>query len=301
MYQSSDANSVGPTPGAQLTDELQSALWRAGRVIFLYTRVDADWDWCLFESGLALQPDTPPTHLTVFTCGAEAPPQLAGRVLVKIRDRSDIQRFTNQFLTDEDFFPGLDRAIAPGFQENNPDVIAAADSFFDALTEIPDPRDDRVEDWPAYPFLQLEIDAGGSGRLREDGPPEHRIATAREVVREARVSDSDSEGARLFNRRWQEGDEACFGDYVKAWCERNADEAPAWLDALCEQMLEGARWEWPSLRWVLMRSMDKRDGTFYGPVLTRVRRWPDRRMQFDVEFQPFALGAGGEVEVQLPS
>jgi TIR domain len=299
VYQSSDANAVGPKAGAQLTDELREALWRAARVIFLYTRVEADWGWCLFESGLALQPDTPPTRLTVFSCGGTAPPQLSDRVHVKIRDRSDIQRFTNHFLTDKDFFPGLDRAIA-GFAENDPDVIAASDSFYGALQEIPDPQDQRVEDWPAYPFLQLEIGCDDSERLCAEGARADRLDVARDVVRQARVSDSDSEGARIFNRRWQEGDTATFGEYVKAWCEHYDDAAPDWLDALCDQLLDGARWQWPSLRWVLMRSIDRKDGALYGPALTRVRRWPDRRMQFDVEFQPFELAPDGAVEIKLP-
>lgn len=133
VYQSSDANSEGPKAGSFLTDSLQRALWDAGRVILIFTRKDADWGWCLFECGLTLQPDTPPTRLTVFTCNATAPPQLAGRVHVKIRDRADVQRFTNEFLTDPGFFPGSSKPVAPGFKANDPDVLAAANSLFEEL------------------------------------------------------------------------------------------------------------------------------------------------------------------------
>jgi TIR domain-containing protein len=301
VYQSSDANSEGPKAGGVLTDELQRALWRAGRVILVYTRTDADWGWCLFECGLALQPNTPPTCLTVFSCGSTAPPQLAGRVHVKIRDRGDIQRFTNHFLTDKGFFPGLNKAIA-GFQENDPNVLAAAETLFDDLAKIPDPRDENVQDWPAYPFIQLEIDAEGRARLPADGPYEGRLLSARELILEARISDSDSEGARIFGRRWDPAVETRFGELVRGWCERFGADEPPWLDALSEQVMEAAGWCWPTLHWVLMRSMDQRDSSVYGPVVTRVRRWPDDRMQFDIVFEPFELTDGGErVKVRLPA
>jgi hypothetical protein len=301
VYQSSDANSEGPKAGGQLTDELEQALWRAGRVVLVYTRKDADWGWCLYECGVALQPNTPPTKLTVFTCTGTVPPQLAGRVYVKIRDRGDIQRFTNDFLTDPAFFPGLHKAIAPGFGDNDPDVLSAANNFFDELGTIPDPQDEQVQDWPAYPFLQLEITAEERSELCADGAYERRLATAREVVTQARISDSDTEGARIFGRRWDIGADTRFGEYVRDWCDRYSDDAPAWLDSLTEQIMEGARWSWPTLHWVLMRSMDAHDGAVYGPAVTRVRRWPDDRMQFDVEFQPFELADGGQqVKVRLP-
>ena len=65
--------------------------------------------------------------------------------------------------------------------------------------------------------------------------------------------------------------------------------------------MAGARWEWPHLSWVLMHSMDPNDGRLYGPALTRVRLWPDDRMQFDVEFLPFMIAESGDhVEVRLP-
>lgn len=300
VYQSSEANAERPTAGNNLADELKRALWRAERVIFIYTDKDADWGWCLHECGLAVLPDTPPTRVTVFTCGASAPPQLAGRVVVKIRDRGDVQHFANQFLTSPDFFPGHNHAVT-GFNENDADVVAAATGLFDALAEIPDPQGNEMRHWPANPFLQLEIEGEDHQRLQADGSHRQRLEIAHQILVQSRITDSDSEGARIFGRRWEPAADTRFGEFISGYRERLGDGQVGWLDALCDQMLAGARWEWPTLDWVLMRSMDRNDPRVYGPALTRVRRWPDNRMQFDVEFLPFVLDEGADhVKVRLP-
>ena len=59
------------------------------------------------------------------------------------------------------------------------------------------------------------------------------------------------------------------------------------------QVMKGIQWEWPDLGWELMRSIDNRDSTLYGPVVTRIRRWPSKRMQFDISFNPFGLTEDG--------
>lgn len=301
VHQSSDANSEGPKPGSRLTKSLQDALWRAGRVILIFTRKDANWGWCLFECGVALRPDSPPTLFTVFTSGEAAPPQLADRVHVKIRDRTDVQRFTNLFLTDPGFFPGFDNPIAPGFQKNGSDVLAAAKSLSDDLDKIPDAHEESVQDWLAYPFLQLEVSPEERDKLCAEGGPKDRLSLAREVVRSARITDSDSEGARIFGRRSDMDADTRFGALIASWSEMYGTAMPPWVDVIAEQMRDGARWSWPRLRWVLMRSMERDEGRLYGPVVMRVRRWPDHRMQFDVAFYPFELARDtGELKLEMP-
>ncbi len=80
----------------------------------------------MYECGLALQRDTPDTIIKVFTCDDSGPPQFEGRVLVKIKDRADVLRFTNDFLTDAEFFPDFGEKVAPGFNPNDSSVVSAA-------------------------------------------------------------------------------------------------------------------------------------------------------------------------------
>jgi hypothetical protein len=301
VFQSSDAKSDGPRAGGYLTDQLRDALWRTGLVILIYTRPEADWSWCMYECGLALRPDTPDTHVKVFTCGTPGPPQFEGRVVVKITERADVLRFTNDFLTDAGFFPGFNEKVAPGFHPNDENVVGAADRLFQEMDAIELPTEDRVDEWPAYPFLQLELDPEDAIRLAEETmSQDERFQATHEALLRARITDSDSEAARIFGRREVEAG-TTFGSLLKGWSDTFGEDAP-WERSLVHQVMKGIQWAWPNLRWELMRSIDDRDSTLYGPVVTRIRRWPTKRMQFDVSFNPFGLTDDGEhVRVGIPS
>jgi hypothetical protein len=58
--------------------------------------------------------------------------------------------------------------------------------------------------------------------------------------------------------------------------------------SLAEQITRAVQWQFPAVRWSLMRSTDSGDNTWYGPFVAHVRRFPNRAMQFDVYFQKFA-------------
>lgn len=290
VFQSSDAKASGPKAGGYLTDQLASVLWKTGIVILVYTRQDADWGWCMLECGLALHPESPDTRVIVFTCDAGSPPQFEGRVNVKISDRADVQRFTNDFLTDPKFFPGYGEAVAGGFAPNDDNVVDAATRLYDALNEVEiSPAQDRVEDWPAYPFLRLQLEAEQREQIcREGMSGEERLQTALELLKQATIEDSDDEAGRIFGRRRPEAGTP-FGDLVRDWSECFPDAEPVWLEALAQQVMKGAQWAFPPVRWELMRSMDDEDGALYGPMVSRIRRWPSRTMQFDVYFHKFRL------------
>jgi hypothetical protein len=59
VYQSSSAEAEAPDVGRALTAELKAALWKTGIVILLYTSEDQDWQWCMWECGVATNPNSP--------------------------------------------------------------------------------------------------------------------------------------------------------------------------------------------------------------------------------------------------
>ncbi len=125
-----------------------------------------------------------------------------------------------------------------------------------------------------------------------------RLEATIAVLHEAPITDSDSEGARIFGGQIEP--DATFGSLLKGWCD-TFEPDPPWQPALAHQVMRGVQWKWPELRWELMRSVDSRDATLYGPVVTRVRRWPSKRMQFDVCFSPFGLTERGDhVRIGIP-
>lgn len=254
----------------------------------------------MYECGLALKPDTPDTILKVFTCDDAGPPQFEGRVLVKVKDRADILRFTNDFLTESDFFPHFPEKVAPGFLSNDSSVIEAADRLFQEMAAIPLPDVERIEDWPAYPFLQLEIEAADVIRLTGEMTGADRLESTIAALRDARITDADSEGARIFGLREIEKG-TTFGSVLRGWCDAYQPDPP-WERTLAHQVMKGVQWKLPELRLELMQSVDSRDATLYAPVVTRIRRWPSKRMQFDVCFNPFGLTEdGAHVRIGIPS
>jgi hypothetical protein len=113
VFQSSAADSETPEFGRVLSAELKEALWKTGVVILIYTTEDQDWQWCMWECGVATNPASPDTRIIVFQCSAQAPRVFQDSVRVNALEREDVLKFVKAFLTDSSFFPDMRRAIAP--------------------------------------------------------------------------------------------------------------------------------------------------------------------------------------------
>jgi hypothetical protein len=243
----------------------------------------------MLECGLAMHPESPDTRVMVFTCDAAIPPQFEGRVAVKIKDRADVQRFTNDFLTNPKFLTGFGGPVAAGFHANDDNVVDAAARLYESLNavELPTGRD-LPDEWPAYPFLRLQLEPEQLAQLKREGTSQERLQVALDVLRQATIQDADDEAGRIFGRRRPDFGTP-FGDLIRAWTEEFPDAKPTWLEALAQQVSKGADWSFPPLRWELMRSMDDEDNAVYAPTVNRIRRWSTKRMQFDVYFNKFTL------------
>src|SRR5205823_12987071 len=134
-FQSSSALADGPTIGENLNQELISNLWRSNVVILVYTTEDQDWAYCMWECGVALQPQTPYTRVIVFQCGNRFPAVFGDRVRVNIRTFVDVQRFVDEFLTSAEFFPRYGEAVTR-FSPNDPSVQEAAQTCYDKLQDV---------------------------------------------------------------------------------------------------------------------------------------------------------------------
>jgi hypothetical protein len=300
VFQSSDAGARGARIGEVLTEEIKRNLARASMVILVYTTEDQDWQYVMWECGLATDLRGPTMRIIVFQCGPRLPRVFADRVGVDIRNGVEIQRFANEFLTSADFFPSLGEAIAPYWHENDANVQQAAQDFFTALMEVRPSEDDDVEEWPPYPYLRLELSGDQVRRIREESP-ERRLDATVEELQAALVVDGDREAARIFGMPSIRADER-FERLVTAWTNAFPDAEPAWLTGLAVQVREAAQSSFPTLRWELMRGIDRLDGTWYAPVLNRVREIKrTQTMQFDVYFDKFQLDEEQKhVEVRVP-
>lgn len=287
VFQSSSHTAIAPRAGFSLNQELKSALWRAKAFVLIYTDPDLDWSYCMYEYGVANSPSSPDTRMILFRCGEAVPALFEGQVSVNVRNRDDVEKFVDELLTARDFFPGHGRAITQ-HERRSRNVAALAEQLWNSLQACI-PRSGRVvEEWPAYPFLQLQLDMVHVDAIRAASAADrYRIAAAL-LLREAFVTDYDKFTGRLFNSpAFDKGMK--LETLAQIWSEKEdrRDAGSQWIESLCRQMTEGARWQFPPPSWELMQGVD--DDRWYAPMVTRVRRVPDQYIQFDIYFFRFEM------------
>ncbi len=299
VHQSSSSTAEAPQLGENLRQQLMKYLYKAGVVVMLYTTPDHDWSYCMWECGVALHPESPATRVLLFECAVRSPGPFIDQVRVDARNLVDIQKFTNFFLTQKDFFPGAEKPVTY-FHENEPEVIRAAQQLYDELNKVLPPVDENpVEEWPAWPFLQLELSLE-KVQLILHTKPEERLQLATNVIQqECLISEADKVAQQLFGiLEFSEG--MRFQELINIWKNNSSSSQSKWIESLCFQIMKGAIWQFPKLKWELMTGVDNE--TWYAPVLNRVRKIPSRScMQFDIYFYKFDVEADGKsVKVSIP-
>lgn len=288
VFQSSSAEAAGPQAGFNLNQELKKALWRCGAFIMIYTQAAQDWSYCMYEYGVANRPQSADTRMILFQCGDSVPALFAGQVNVNVRELSSVQKFVNQLLTNPDFFPDYGGPVTRHLPNSGPVATAAADLFQKLQPVLPPLVQPSVEEWPAYPYLQLQLDMQHVEAIKAAPQPE-RLRTACELIqKEAIVSAVDKECARLFNAPDLEGG-VKFESLVKVWQENDdkTDSKSKWVESLCRQVTNGALWKFPPIVWELMKEIG--GDTWYAPILARVSRVPNQHMHFDIYFFKFQI------------
>jgi hypothetical protein len=299
VHQSSSADAQAPKIGHNVNRELIKALWKTDVLVLIYTGRERDWDYCMWECGVATHAESEETSVIVLQCGRQLPRVFADQVAVDIRDPEKVRSFVNSFLTDPGFFPGRNEPITR-FQPNDANVKRAAQDLYRDLQKVIGPDDDgQIEEWPAVPFVKLGLTASQVEQIceEEDDRRAHRLTL--KLLLDATVLTADREAAALFGRPTLPADEP-FGQIFKRAVPEG--ESPAWLESLAEQITRAAQWNYPTVRWSVMRSANANDHTWYSPVLTHVQRSPSKAMQFDIHFQQFANPAGSQViSIPLPT
>jgi hypothetical protein len=129
VFQSSSAWADSPKVGRNLNKQLRETLWKTSVVILVYTAPDQDWNYCMWECGVASHPQSPDTKIILFQCAGSSPSLFSEQVNVNVRNLVDIQKFTDELLTAPDFFPGFGGPITE-FQSHGQEVASAAADFY---------------------------------------------------------------------------------------------------------------------------------------------------------------------------
>ncbi len=283
VHMSSDPRYKGPRLGRNINQELCAALYSCDVLLLLYTSADEDWSYCMFECGVATDPQSPRTNIIVFQCGADVPKPFADQLRVDVRDLKDLRKFTKAFFTDPGFFPKADAAFAPNFSEDRCDE--AARQFYDALTApgvLPPLEREPVEDVSAWPLLRLEVALKDIDLITQSDDPAASEACRRLLLDRALISHSSSRAPILFGLDSLPPN-MLFGDLVEAQATPTQGTIPAWVESCAVQILRVARRRLTNLRWEPFTEAN--GDSIYTPIVTRMRRIPAAgRTQFDIYF-----------------
>jgi hypothetical protein len=289
VFQSSSAEVTGPRPGERLAQELREQLWRASVVLLIYSYPSRDWSWPMWECGVAEQPQSPSSRIVIFQLTDAFPQVYVDRTRVRMGDLTEIRRFTHDLLTSPQFFPRYGQAVT-GFQPGSREVDRAASELYEELRPVLPIRDgDEIttDEWPPYPFLNLELGAENVLRINEQPDDPQRLQATMDAVKESPVVAADREAMRIFGMARMTPD-IRFGTWVETWKNENPDVEAKWFYALCSQIMAAVVGRYPTLIWEVMRGLDRNDGTWYAPVVNRVRTSTgSRSIEFDVYFDKF--------------
>lgn len=283
IFLSSNWKFEGPRFGPGLNNELMTKLWNTDVLILVYTSADQDWSYCLWECGVASDSGSPNTRMIVFQCGIDVPTPFVSDLRVDVRNLEHIRRFTKQFLKDPGFLPSRGQALAPDIDQET--VETAARELFTNLEEILPDIHDPVVEWPAWPFLRIELPQLEVKKLQklDVANRTERMKLSQEVVTEhAIVVKSDARAAQLFGLN-SLTDKLKFKELLQLWKERFPTVDATWFDSCCEQIRVGARMGFPVIWRNPMKAVG--DDSEYTPVLSRVRRIPfGESVHFDLYF-----------------
>lgn len=299
VFQSSSPWAEAPKAGRNLNSQLREVLWKTSVLILLYTTPEQDWNYCMWECGVATNPQSPYTKIILFQCTDSSPSLFSDQVNINVRNPADIQNFTNDFLTASDFFPGFTEPITQ-FQPKGREVVNAAATLSKQLEPVlPPVRIDPTDEWLVYPYLQFELRFPQIDEIRA-AMGEGQTQKTNDIIKKGCIiSGADQYAEVLFGVPSFER-ETTFLQLIERWRRKFPSSKSLWVETLCTQILAGAMWEIPPRIWTLMQGFS--DNTWYAPVLNRIRRIPSNQcMQFDIFFYKFDIDAQKNIiQIQVP-
>jgi hypothetical protein len=295
VHMSSDPRYKGPRLGKNINQELCAALYGCDVLFLFYTSADEDWSYCMFECGVATDPQSPRTNIIVFQCGADVPKPFADQLRVNVRDLKDLRKFTKAFFTDPGFFPEADTAFAPNFPEDR--CNEAARQLYDALAApgvLPPLEREPIEDVRAWPLLRLEVPLNDIDLIAQNDDSTALEACRRLLIDRALITYNSSRAPILFGLDSLPPN-MLFGGLFEAQATLAPEAIPAWVESCVVQILRVARRRLTNVR---LESFTEANGdSNYTPIVSRMRRIPAKgRAQFDIYFfelsNPYSITVG---------
>lgn len=276
IFQSSDPK-LSTRIGEPLSSELKTALDDANVVLLVYTFTDQDWSYCMWECGVATDPKREHTRHVVFQCTSDMPAPFQDRVRVNITEE-EIKKFTKQFHTDPQFFPGFDEAFSPDIEEDTLDRMSK--TLYERLSKVVPTK--KLEERYRWDFLTLVLDSTYVRKIRDEKNSENASKLAADIIpTNCLVKKAFGEAFKHFGfDRFEES--KTFGGLFRRW-EQNAGDSPKkWISELYAEMTRAIRNESAVPAWERLKSVRPNVNWWLFPVINHVRVLPDDSMEFDL-------------------
>lgn len=195
VFQYSYSGGAGLRVGGNLEEELGRKLSAAKIIILVFTLADEDWSYCMWECGVAMNPnkEEQSTRIIVFQCTAEEPKLFKGDVLVKINETS-IKQFVRQVHCEENFWTG-ESALRPDIPQSTLDSFSK--EFYEEISEaVPKRSEETRHRWDFF-TLHLPKDAIDSLAAPDWSGNEHEII--KHIRENSQVIRKFGEALRHFN------------------------------------------------------------------------------------------------------
>ncbi|MET0663138.1 MAG: toll/interleukin-1 receptor domain-containing protein [Ilumatobacteraceae bacterium] len=281
VFDSSSSAFESPRMGKNVNTELKEALARSDVVLLVYTAAGDDWQYCMWECGVATDPrDEHLTSVVVLKCGTvEAPKPFADTLVVDARDEDAVIAFTKQFLTGPTFFPRLGKQVS-SYNAEEAILDEIGRELHKVLTEVvPAPQAGKETDLVATSYLRIELPPDDVAAILAT-PDTDRLALAATSLAE-RGFVVESELARsLFAIKVDSS--TTLGRIRDSWASEFPNSAPLWFDSIAKQVKMAITDNYPDdVPWAPYRTSVERS---YIPVVSRSRAMPSGGMQFDLYF-----------------
>ena len=282
VHLSSSPDFEGPRFGQPLNDELKRALAEAEAVILVFTTDTEHWSYCMWECGIATNPNEPrPTSVIVVQCTADKPKPFGDQLRVDARDLDSVQGFVKALLTSTDFFGRRDTPIT-GFAGEGSEVMEFAVDLHAKLAGVLPSGGGAERSTPTSPYLRIRLDDQAAEELRAS-----YLADATEqclALLESRAEIAENIGAEsLFGMRLEPG--TTLGDVLAGWRdEHGPGEEARWFSALAEQIEAAIVGKLRPVKWAPYQSKMGRADVPYVAAARRIAAG----IEFDVYMVPFS-------------
>lgn len=281
VHLSSSPDFEGPRLGKPLNEELKRALGSAEAVILVFTSETEDWSYCMWECGIATNPNDPqPTSVVVVQCGIDEPKPFGDQLRVDARNLDTVQTFVKSLLTTTDIFARRDAPVS-GFASEGGEVKSFAAELHTKLGEVLPHGGGAERSTPTCPYLRLRVDDQAAEELRSAYLANEAERCMPVVEASAEIAESTGTEA-VFNMHLEPGD--TLGDVLAAWRLDHGAEEAKWFSALAEQIQAAIVGLRRPAKWAPYGSTAGRADMPYVAASRRVAAG----IEFDVYVVPFA-------------